>query len=169
MSTKKVPCTVAAAGAPWTSFVAAVDEVARALPETDISGYLVFPGYGFPDQITSALAHAMRLEVRSASALSRLGAAQVLASPSSTMRYAKVCAADSCLGAVLLLTPLTASMRHAVRRAVPPPSSPPPSLSGELLPPSSSSPCPCPCRSGPRPHPHLCLRPRLRLCSACAC
>ena len=27
VSTKKVPCTAAPAGAPWTSFVAAVDEV----------------------------------------------------------------------------------------------------------------------------------------------
>jgi len=32
VSTKKVPCTAAAAGAPWTSFVAAVDEVARTPP-----------------------------------------------------------------------------------------------------------------------------------------
>ena len=42
VSTKKVPCTAAAAGAPWASFVAAVDEVARALLETDMFGYLVF-------------------------------------------------------------------------------------------------------------------------------
>ena len=32
MRTKKVPCTTAAAGAPWTSFVSAVDEVARTTP-----------------------------------------------------------------------------------------------------------------------------------------
>jgi len=32
MSTKKVPCTTAAAGAPRTSFVSAVDEVARTPP-----------------------------------------------------------------------------------------------------------------------------------------
>ena len=32
MSTKKVPCTPGPAGAPWTSFVAAVDEVARTPP-----------------------------------------------------------------------------------------------------------------------------------------
>jgi len=37
VSTKKVPCTAAAVGAPWTSFVAAVDEVART------------PGRVFPD------------------------------------------------------------------------------------------------------------------------
>ena len=32
MNTKKVPCTAAPAGAPWTSFVAAIDEVARTPP-----------------------------------------------------------------------------------------------------------------------------------------
>ena len=40
MSTKKVPCTAAAAGAPWTSFVLAVDEVARTPPGRILSGYL---------------------------------------------------------------------------------------------------------------------------------
>ena len=65
MSTKKVPCTAAAAGAPWTSFVAAVDEVARTPPGRifpdiwcsesgngrPVSGNV--PGYGFPDQMPS--------------------------------------------------------------------------------------------------------------------
>ena len=32
VSTKKVPCTAAPAGAPWTSYVAAVDEAARSPP-----------------------------------------------------------------------------------------------------------------------------------------
>ena len=65
VSTKKVPCTAAPAGAPWTSFVAAVDEVAhtppgRIFPDIWCSDTRIrpprireFPGYGFPDQITS--------------------------------------------------------------------------------------------------------------------
>jgi hypothetical protein len=62
LRTKKVPCTAAAAGAPWTSFVAAVDEVART-PPGRISRIFVLdirerpplsgknPGNGFPGQI----------------------------------------------------------------------------------------------------------------------
>ena len=67
VSTKKVPCTAAPAGAPWTSFVAAVDEVARTPPgrifpdiwcsDTRIRPPRIreFSGYGFPDQIASLL------------------------------------------------------------------------------------------------------------------
>ena len=49
MSTKKVPCTASPAGAPWTSFVAAVDEVARTPPGgySRISGVQI-PGHGCP-------------------------------------------------------------------------------------------------------------------------
>ena len=62
VSTKKAPCTAAATGAPWTSFVAAVDEVAHTPPGrisifpvwcSDIRHHRIreIPGYGFPDQI----------------------------------------------------------------------------------------------------------------------
>ena len=40
MSTKKVPCTAAAAGAPWTSFKAAIDDAVARTP----------PGRIFPDR-----------------------------------------------------------------------------------------------------------------------
>ena len=56
MRTKKVPCTTAAAGAPWTSFVSAVDEVlARTPPAYRIcpDAIRILPGYGFPGQIPS--------------------------------------------------------------------------------------------------------------------
>ena len=43
MRTKKVPCITAAAGAPWTSFVSAVDEVARTTPS-----YRILSGH-YPD------------------------------------------------------------------------------------------------------------------------
>ena len=39
MRTKKVPCTTAAAGAPWTSFVSAVDEVLARTPPA----YRIYP------------------------------------------------------------------------------------------------------------------------------
>jgi len=48
MRIEKVPCTAAAAGAPWTSFVAAVNEVARTPPGWIAGGY--YPDTVFPDR-----------------------------------------------------------------------------------------------------------------------
>ena len=70
MRTKKVPCTTAAAGAPWTSFVSAVDEVlARTPPAYRIypGTIRILPGYGFPGQIPSLVFRA-RSKQRSHSA-----------------------------------------------------------------------------------------------------
>jgi len=56
MRANKVPCITAAAGAPWTSFVSAVDEVlARTPPAYRIypGTIRILPGYGFPGQIPS--------------------------------------------------------------------------------------------------------------------
>jgi len=44
MSTKKVPCTAAAAGAPWTSFVSAVDEVVSSYAAGMLEKVTALPG-----------------------------------------------------------------------------------------------------------------------------
>jgi hypothetical protein len=67
--------------------------------------------------VLAALAAAMRLAVRCAASLSRLGAAQVLAPPAASVRLAMPRVASSGLGAALVLAAPAAAVRLAVRCA----------------------------------------------------